>query len=171
MFFFVTLNLQTFFFLPTRTHFLGHYPLINKCGVDYYSVNFEHAPAFFTGENGKKLRNCECMFSSCYAKKRKWVLLLEMKYSKEKNIKENAENALDVLEKTRDLLMERGVLNDEEYRVYFDISFPEHTSREPFHSFLFTPNDLLYYKERQNVTLTCFPHFSKIISSTSLAVH
>lgn len=131
----------------------GCFRLVDDCGIDYYCVNFEHTPAFFTGEDGKKLRNCECMFSSCYAKKRKWVLLLEMKYSKEKNIKENAEDALDELEKTRDRLMEKGILNHDEYRIYFDISFPEHTSKEPFQSFLFTPNELLAYKETQKVNL------------------
>ena len=37
MFFLGTLNLQTFFFLPTRTHFLGHYPfLILEMGRDEY---------------------------------------------------------------------------------------------------------------------------------------
>lgn len=131
----------------------GAFHLIDDCAVDYYTVNFEHTPAFFTGEDGKKLRNCECMFSSCYAKKKKWALLLEMKYSKEKNIQENAVNALDELEKTRDRLMEKGVLNHDEYRLYFDISFPEHTSREPFQSFLFTPNELLDYKEKHKVNL------------------
>lgn len=131
----------------------GSFHLIDDCSIEYHCVNFEHTPAFFTGENGKKLRNCECMFSACYAKKRKWVLLLEMKYSKEKNIKENAEDALDELEKTRDRLMEKGVLNHDEYRIYFDISFPEYTSKEPFQSFLFSPNDLLEYKEKQKVNL------------------
>lgn len=136
---------------PSYVH--GAFHLIDGCDVDYYCVNFEHTPAFFTGEDGKKRRNCECMFSSCYAKKKKWVLLLEMKYSKEKNIKENAEDALDELEKTRDRLVEKGVLNHDEYRLYFDISFPEYTSREPFQSFLFGPKELLDYKERQNVNL------------------
>ena len=131
----------------------GAFHLIDACGVDYFTVNFEHAPAFFTGEDEKKLRNCECMFSSCYAKKKKWALLLEMKYSKEKNIQENAIDALDELEKTRDRLMEKGVLNHDEYRLYFDISFPEHTSREPFQSFLFGPKELLDYKEKQKVNL------------------
>lgn len=136
---------------PNYVH--GAFHLIDDCGVYYFSVNFEHTPAFFMGEDGKMLRNCECMFSSCYAKKRKWVLLLEMKYSKEKNIKEYAEDALDALEKTRDRLMQKGVLNLDDYRIYFDISFPEHTSREPFQSFLFAQNDLLDYKEKQKVNL------------------
>lgn len=136
---------------PCYAH--GAFHLIDGCGVDYYTVNFEHTPAFFTGEDGKKLRNCECMFSSCYAKKKKWVLLLEMKYSKEKNIKENAEDALDELEKTRDRLFEKGVLNHDEYRLYFDISFPEHTLQEPFQSFLLGPKELLDYKEKQKVNL------------------
>lgn len=131
----------------------GAFHLIDSCGVDYYIVNFEHTPAFFTEEDGKKLRNCECMFSSYYAKKKRWVLLLEMKYSKEKNIKENAEDALDELEKTRDRLFEKGVLNHDEYRLYFDISFPEHSSREPFQSFLFGPKELLDYKMKQKVNL------------------
>lgn len=131
----------------------GAFQLIDDCGLDYFSVNFEHTPAFFTGDDGKKLRSCECMFMSCYAKKRKWVLLLEMKYSKEKNIKENAEDALDELEQTRDRLMEKGVLNNDDFRIYFDISFPEHTSMEPFQSFLFAQPDLLSYKEKQKVNL------------------
>ena len=131
----------------------GAFHLIDNSGVDYNSVNFEHTPAFFMGKDGKKFRNCECMFSSCYAKKRKWMLLLEMKYGKEKNIKENAEDALDELEKTKDRLFEKGVLNYDEYRLYFDISFPEYTSREPFQSFLFSPNELLAYKEKQKVNL------------------
>lgn len=131
----------------------GAFHLMDSCGLDYYTVNFEHTPSFFTGEDGKKLRNCECMFSSCYAKKKKWVLLLEMKYSKEKNIKENAEDALDELEKTRDRLFEKGVLNHDEYRLYFDISFPEYTSLEPFQSFLFSQNELLVYKEKWKVNL------------------
>lgn len=131
----------------------GAFHLIDNSGVDYYIVNFEHNPAFFTGENGKKVRNCECMFSSCYAKKKKWVLLLEMKYSKEKNIQENAADALDELEKTRDHLIEKGVLNLDDFRVYFNISFPEYTHREPFQSFLFSPSELLDYKDKQKVNL------------------
>ena len=131
----------------------GAFHLIDRYGVEYYTVNFEHNPAFFTGGDGKKLRNCECMFSSCYAKKKKWALLLEMKYSKEKNIKENAINALDELEKTKDLLVERSILNLDEYRIYFDISFPEYSHREPFQSFLFSQEDLLNYKEKNKVNL------------------
>ena len=109
---------------------------------------------------GKKLRNCECMFSSCYAKKKKWALLLEMKYSKEKNIKENAINALDELEKTKDLLLERSVLNLDEYRIYFDISFPAYSHREPFQSFLFSQEDLLDYKEKHKVNLFGYNHIA-----------
>ena len=51
----------------------GAFHLIDGAGVSYYAVNFEHNPAFFTAADGRKLRNCECMFSSCYAKKKKWV--------------------------------------------------------------------------------------------------
>lgn len=131
----------------------GAFHLIDVCGINYYSVNFEHTPAFFTGEKGKKLRSCECMFASCYAKKKKWVLLLEMKYNKNDDLKGYAKDALDQLEKTKDRLVDKGVLNPDEYRFYFDISFPEHTSLEPFHSFLFSPDERLAYKEKQQVNL------------------
>lgn len=131
----------------------GAFHLINNNqDTSYYIVNFEHNPAFFT-ENGKKTRNCECMFTACYAKKKKWALLLEMKYCKEKNLEDNAADALDELEKTRDRLVKKGILNDEEYRLYFNISFPEHTRREPFLSFLFSQDELLAYYKQEKVNL------------------
>ena len=49
--------------------------------------------------------------------------------------------------------MERSVLNLDEYRIYFDIYFPEYSHREPFQSFLFSQEDLLDYKEKHKVNL------------------
>lgn len=130
----------------------GSFMLLNSNRIEYYSVNFERNRGMFkTGS--VFLRNCECMFASTRAKKKKWALLVELKYGKESNIGQNAPDALDELEKTLDRLIEIQIINFDEYRVYFNISFPEYSNREPFDAFVMSPADLLAYREKTKVTL------------------
>lgn len=128
---------------------IAFFHLANPAAIAYWGVNFEEHAAFFKDPvTHKTLSQCECMFVSHHANRKAWVCLVEMKYCLENNIKSNAYKAYGQLQDTLTYLKANGVLNDEKHRFYLNYSVPDYSNREPFTSFLFTPEDLLEYKRK-----------------------
>lgn len=132
---------------------IAFFHLANPATIAYWGVNFEEHASFFKDQvTHKTLSQCECMFVSQHAKKKAWVCLIEMKYCLEKNIEVNAQKAYDQLLDTLVYLKANGVLSDQTHRFYLNYSVPDHSNREPFTSFRFSPEELLVYK-RKGITL------------------
>lgn len=109
----------------------------------YWAINLEKNPALFRGE-----ANCECMFTSIRNDHgtKKWALFVELKYCKEKNIRDNSEYAIHQLTNTQRIIRDHGYI-DEHYKIFLNISIPDHSHKEPFTSFIWTPD---YIKQMQN---------------------
>ena len=124
---------------------IAYFHLQNDPHIKYQCVNFEENPEFFRKESDprKRLSQCECMFVSSEDVPTQWVCLLEMKYCNEKNIGKRSNKAYRQLENTLDVLKDKGVIDSEKYRVYFNISIPDHSNKEPFDAFHFSPADKL----------------------------
>lgn len=123
--------------------------LSNPNNHPYWAVNFEKHQALFRGE-----RNCECMFTSIRNdhKQKKWALFVELKYCKEKNIQDNASEAIRQLINTQRIIKENGYI-DEYYTVFVNISIPAHSHKEPFTSFIWTPDLIKQTKNDYGVTI------------------
>lgn len=122
--------------------------LSNPSAHPYWAVNFEKHPSFFDGES-----NCECMFTAIRNdNKKKWALLVELKYCKEKNIEPNAEKAWTQLLTTHNIIKSKGCI-DETHKVFFNISMPLLSTRMPFTSFLDSQADIKKLKDEHNIIL------------------
>lgn len=120
--------------------------LENRNKVRFYGANLEESPGLFKGH-----KNCECMFEAISRNPKSWVCLVELKYCLEKNVQDNAQKAYVQLCDTLDFLIKRKIIDVERQRIYLNISIPEHSTKEPFTSFLFSQDEVLSYYERGRV--------------------
>lgn len=149
---------------PRKVEFFLEHPgdiecflLANPNNIPYWAINFEQEKSIFKNERGERVSNCECMFVSSRAKSKPWACLVEMKYCRnEKNIEVNAETAFDQLLKTYRWIKDKGVFDDQKYRVYLNISMPGYDSLEPFTSWKFTNDDYIKFKLDYGVILQAF---------------
>ena len=131
---------------------ISTFHLRNPRGIEYWGVNFEKNDAFFH-TSGKKVRQCECMFVSKHAKHKAWACFIELKYCQSKNIESNSDEAYEQLFSTLSYLIQKGVLNKEDYRFYLNYSSPDHSNREPFFSFKFSPSERLKYRKEFGIQI------------------
>ncbi len=115
----------------------------------YWAINLEKSPALFRGES-----NCECMFTSIRNDHgtKKWALFVELKYCKEKNIRENSAYAIHQLVNTQRIIKEHNYI-DKHYKIFLNISIPDHSHKEPFTSFIWTPDDIKQMQDQLGVII------------------
>ena len=130
-----------------------HYcTLNNPRGIECWGVNFEkNRGVFRTEETGEQASQCECMVASKNAQKKGWVCLMELKYCLEKNIESNSENAFNQLTACFDYLKNKGIINLKIHRVYFNISIPDHSSKQPFNRFSFSQDRIIDLKKTKSI--------------------
>lgn len=123
--------------------------LSNPSAHPYWAINFEQHKSYFDGQP-----NCECMFTAIRHdnKKKKWALLVELKYCKEQNIEPNSEKAWSQLLSTHNIIKDKGCIDDS-YKVYFNVSMPLLSSRIPFTSFLDSQPKIKKLKDEHNIIL------------------
>lgn len=109
--------------------------------VKYLVVNFEDYPRY------QKNKNCECMFVSINPDNKSWMLFTELKYCMEKNVKDNVKKAYEQVFGTLDAVFKEIGQPKDKYRIYVNVSVPDHSNQEPFCSFLYTQDELLDYKD------------------------
>lgn len=134
-------------------HNLRALHIINRNKITVGVVNFEKCQSLFKNENGELVKQCEGLCFAVNAKKHGWVLLIEMKYCKGKNIGKNVDAAISQLEKSLEYLRNTKKIIESKDRVYWVVAIPEHDELEPFSSFVFSQNDLLDLQERLNVVM------------------
>ena len=113
--------------------------------VEYVAVNLEEHKAWVRG-----IANCECFFVSSARVERPWLLFLELKYCKAKNVGGHASKAISQMAAVLRKLADERVLDPDDYRIYFNYSSPANRRRQPFTAFMHTPADALDIVERYN---------------------
>jgi hypothetical protein len=125
----------------------------NPKNIECWGVNFEKNPNVFKLEDANNpVSQCECMIvSKNNAKEKGWVCLMELKYCLEKNIKKNSKGAFNQLVSTFDYLKGKGIIELKIHRVYFNISIPDHSNKQPFNSFSFSQDKIIDLKRTKSI--------------------
>lgn len=127
---------------PTKPIDINAMHLSNPSMLKYWAVNFEQHSDFFKRADGLKVSNCEAMFTA-QGFDTPWMLLVELKYGKEKNAKRNTKDAKDQLLDTLDYLIEKNVVTHESHYFYLNSSAPAYDTMEPFLNFKQTQTERL----------------------------
>lgn len=121
--------------------------------VSYLAVNLEEHPSFI-----KHIENCECFFMSTTPCDRPWLLFLELKYCKARNIGSHAAKAIHQMACVLRKLVDENVIDADRYRIYFNYSSPSNNRRQPFTHFMHTPADVLDLIEQYDAYYLGFNH-------------
>ncbi|MFG6385823.1 MAG: hypothetical protein K1V80_05050 [Muribaculaceae bacterium] len=121
--------------------------------VSYLAVNLEEHPSFI-----KHIENCECFFLSTTPCDRPWLLFLELKYCKARNIGSHAAKAIHQMACVLRKLVDENVIEADRYRIYFNYSSPSNNRRQPFTHFMHTPADVLDLIEQYDAYYLGFNH-------------
>ncbi len=121
--------------------------------VSYLAVNLEEHPSFI-----KHIENCECFFMSTTPCDRPWLLFLELKYCKARNIGSHAAKAIHQMACVLRKLVDENVIDADRYRIYFNYSSPSNNRRQPFTHFMHTPADILDLIEQYDAYYLGFNH-------------
>ena len=121
--------------------------------VSYLAVNLEEHPSFI-----KHIENCECFFMSTTPCDRPWLLFLELKYCKARNIGSHAAKAIHQMACVLRKLVDENVIDADRYRIYFNYSSPSNNRRQPFTHFMHTPVDILDLIEQYDAYYLGFNH-------------
>ena len=129
---------------------INYFHLENRGKIEFWGVNFEKCGSLFE----KKEENCECMFVAKRAKNLKMACLIELKYclNKERNLIENTAKAKSQLTNSLQVLLEKGILNTRDYKIYLNISIPD-SEKIPFTNFLMTTPDSICRAKDEGYTL------------------
>lgn len=119
--------------------------------VTYIGVNLEQHRAFIRG-----IENCECFFASAMPCQRPWLLMLELKYCKPRNLGNNSSKAIRQMASVLRKLEDEGIIDPRRYRIYFNYSSPANTRRQPFTNFVHTQSDALELVREANAYLFGF---------------
>ena len=141
----------------------------NPRNIECWGVNFEKNRSIFKLEGTKDYApQCECMIVSKNAHKKSWVCLMELKYCSEKNVESNSEDAFKQLTNCFDYLKDKGIIDLKTHRVYFNISIPDHSNKQPFNSFSFSQDRIINLKKTKFVQLLGFNEI-KVLNECYLA--
>lgn len=122
--------------------------------INYVAINLEEHPSFI-----HHIENCECFFmSTAPVCDRPWLLFLELKYCKARNIGSHASKAVHQMACVLRKLVDEDIIDPDRYRIYFNYSSPTNNSRQPFTHFMTTPADVLELVERYNAYYLGFNH-------------
>lgn len=128
-----------------------HFKNPNK--IKFASINNEKHRNVFSSDDGKSVTQCDYMAVSLNAKKKGWICLVEFKYCMEKNVVDNAIGAYSQIRKTFDFLVSKSILNLDTHRIYFNVSIPDHSHKEPFSSFVFSQDEIIETKRKDKIHL------------------
>ena len=155
-------------FLEEPDDRLGAFCMLNPNHVSYKAINIEENQALVTNRSGLLVKQCECIFKANREEGRRWIMLLELKYCKEKNIPINMENAIYELEKCYDFLKnEKHYFDDNSYLIYLCVSHPEYDIFTPFKNSIYNQNKRLELKEKG--VLLLYSNAVKILTPEYLA--
>lgn len=130
-------------FIDKPDNRLGAFYILNPKKHSYEAINLEANPGLVTDEQGRPVKQCECICRAERERGKRWALLLELKYCTEENIPDNMQNAFLKLDSCYDFLVRKKFFADYPYRIYWVISHPEHETIQPFSNFINNQDRLL----------------------------
>ncbi len=147
---------------------LPSFVLKNPNGVQFVLVNNEKNPALFTREDGTKVSNCECIVHTDRHDNRKgWIMFLELKYCKAKNLYQNMLDGIGQLKSTCNyVLREKKLFEESQFKHYLVISTPGVEPLDPFDASYFVQEDMLAIKEETGALLKAVN--SAVIATSAL---
>lgn len=153
-----------------KSEVLASFLLANEVGVEFNAINLEHNPALLKRVDGSLASQCECVFKAIrHDNQRPWMLLLEMKYCQEKNIKRNISEALGQLKKSYIFLRdEKHLMGIRTVKPYFVISTPENSPWDVSDASFFDQNDLLEIKREYDGAQLYYTNRIKVINTSLL---
>ena len=127
----------------------------NENGFPFRVVNNEHNPAVFMRTDGTKVSQCECeVYSERNDNRRGWLLFLELKYCKAKNLYHNMLDGIVQLKASyKYLIGEKQEFDANRFKKYLVISTPGVTPLDPFDAFYFNQDEILSIKEETGCLL------------------
>lgn len=131
--------------------------------IDFFSLHGCRQPVTYIGVNLEEHRsfircieNCECFFASAMPCPRPWLLLLELKYCKPRNLGNNSSKAIRQMASVLRKLEDEGIIDPRRYRIYFNYSSPANTRRQPFTNFVHTQSEALELVKQSGACLFGF---------------
>ena len=111
-------------------------------------VNNERNRALYTKDDGSKVSQCECIiYAERHDNRKGWMIFLELKYCKEKNLYDNMLDGISQLKDTCKYIMEeKEVFDAKMFKQYLVISTPGSEPLDPFDAFYFDQDFMLSVK-------------------------
>ena len=127
----------------------------NPNKVAFAVVNNEKNPAVFSREDGTKVSNCECIIHTSRNDNRKgWMVFLELKYCKPKNLYDRMLEGISQLKATCNYVFkEKNLFEASQYKKYLVISTPGVEPIAPFDASFFVQDDILSIQEETGALL------------------
>lgn len=118
-------------------------------------VNNENNQALFTRDDGSTVSQCECiMYAERHDNRKGWMIFLELKYCKAKNIYQNMLEGIPQLKTTCKYIMEDiKAFDTSQFKKYLVISTPGTSPLDPFDASYFDQDYMLSVKEETGAVL------------------
>lgn len=118
-------------------------------------VNNENNQALFTRDDGSTVSQCECiMYAERHDNRKGWMIFLELKYCKAKNIYQNMLEGIPQLKTTCKYIMEDiNAFDTSQFKKYLVISTPGTSPLDPFDASYFDQDYMLSVKEETGAVL------------------
>ena len=112
-------------------------------------VNNEKNAPLYTKADGTKVSQCECIiYADRHDNRKGWMIFLELKYCKEKNLYDNMLDGIRQLKDTCKYIMEeKAVFDTKLFKKFLVISTPGTAPLDPFDAFYFNQDDMLAVKK------------------------
>jgi hypothetical protein len=137
--------------------------VIENPGLDITATFFKLQ--CFLDERGKEPDNCEGVFYLSDSTNGSWVLFIEIKDCKPKNISSHFAKTKEQIKKTVQIFRDKKIIAKDK-RVYANISFPRRDKTE-FYTQLFMPSEIKMWHDRDRI-LIMGTNKLKINSRTSM---
>lgn len=129
--------------------------LHNENGYSFHVINNEHNNALYKRPDGTKMTQCECIIHADRKDNKKaWMMFLELKYCKEKNLYDNMLGGISQLKDTcKYIFKEKELFDGTIYKKYLVISTPNVVPLDPFDASYFDQDFMLSVKEETGAVL------------------
>lgn len=134
---------------------IASFRLTDDNDIPFVVINNEKNPALFKKADGTKAPQCECIiFADRNDNKKAWMLFLELKYCKEKNLFHRlTEGVSQLSDSCNYIFKEIKLFQRKQFKIHLVISAPGITPLEPFDGFYFDQEARLTIKEKTGATL------------------
>lgn len=135
--------------------------------LDITFCAFKENTIKLSGET-KERTHCEGVLFPTEDSRKTWIVFLELKYPKRKNLGSELKEARDQLLYTLELFREQGII-EEKRLVYLIFSAPKYVNQTPFESWSMQPDELKIIRKTKSAIMWGINRM-EVISNESLKV-